>query len=388
MKILLSGGGTGGHITPILALAHELKQLQPACKTVYVGERHGKFSQLTADSAVIDEQFAVFAGKFRRYHGEAWPRRLLDVKTNLKNARDALFVAIGFLQSMRLLGRVKPDLVFLKGGYAGVPIGLAAAVRRIPIVTHDSDALPGLANRLISRWARIHATALPAEYYPYLAEKVRPVGVLVEPSYRPVDSRLQREYKEQLNLPSAQPLLLITGGSSGAQRINKEFVSIVAELLQKKPQLQVIHQVGQGKAGIYGEYSHERLRVLEFMTPMHVYTGAADLIVTRAGANALAEFGVQGKACLVVPNPDLTGGHQTKNAEYLKEQGTAVVLEEGELYDLQHGLLASIETLLADEAKRRELGAKLQRATIPDAAQKLAVILLEQANKKAVSSKQ
>lgn len=380
MKILLSGGGTGGHITPILALAHELKQLQPDCKTVYVGERHGKFSRLTADSAVIDEQFAVFAGKFRRYHGESWLRRLFDAKTNLKNGRDALYVIIGFLQSMRLLGRAKPDVVFLKGGYAGVPIGLAAAARRIPIVTHDSDALPGLANRLISRWARIHATALPAEYYPYLAGKIRPVGVLVEPSYKPVDSRLQREYKEQLHLPTDQPLLLITGGSSGAQRINKAFVSMVAELLQKQPQLQVIHQAGQGKAGIYGEYKHDRLRVLEFMTPMYVYTGAADLIVTRAGANALAEFGIQGKACVVVPNPDLTGGHQTKNAEYLQEQGTAVVLEESKLYDLQHGLLANIEALLADDAKRQELGAKLQRATTPDAARKLAVILLEQAN--------
>jgi UDP-N-acetylglucosamine--N-acetylmuramyl-(pentapeptide) pyrophosphoryl-undecaprenol N-acetylglucosamine transferase len=382
MKVLLTGGGTGGHITPILAVAHELKQQQPDCVTVYVGERHGNFSQLTADSKVIDNQYTVFAGKFRRYHGEHWLRRVIDVKTNLKNLRDTLYVVFGFFQSLQLLGKVKPDVVFLKGGYVGVPIGLAAATRHIPIVTHDSDALPGLANRLISRWARVHATALPADYYTYPSQKVQAVGVLVEPNYQPVDAQQQRAFKEQLTLPVDAPLLLITGGSSGAERINKAIVSLVGELLQKQPRLQIVHQVGKGKAEVYEGYHHERLQTLEFLSPMYVYMGAADLIVTRASANTIAELGVQGKACIVVPNPDLTGGHQTKNAERLEGQGSAIVVKEDQLYDLQHGLFARIEMLLSDENKRKELGSKLQQFTIPDAAHKLAVLLLGQADKK------
>ena len=143
MTILVSGGGSGGHITPILAVAHELKLLQPDCRVVYVGERGGKFQSLTEGQSDIDEVHSIFAGKFRRYHGESWLKRIIDVYTNLKNLRDALYVGLGYLQSFRLLGKVKPDVVFLKGGYVGLPIGLASATRHIAFVTHDSDALPG-----------------------------------------------------------------------------------------------------------------------------------------------------------------------------------------------------------------------------------------------------
>ncbi len=382
MKILLSGGGTGGHITPILALSHELKQLQPDCITIYVGERNSSFAQLTVDSKVIDERYGIFSGKLRRYHGEPWYRRLLDVQTNLKNIRDMFYVVVGFFQSLRLLGKLKPDVVFLKGGYVGVPIGLAAVVRRIPIITHDSDAVPGLANRLISRWVRIHATALPAALYNYPPEKTRQVGVLVEHGYQPVDEVTQAAAKQQLQLPPDEPLLLITGGSLGAERINKAVVAMLPGLLKSSPTLHVIHQTGKGKAAIYGDYHHDRLKVVEFMQPMPTYTAAADVIVTRAGANALAEFGVQGKACIVVPNSELVGGHQTKNAGYLKEQGAIEVLEESELYDLQHGFVACIQNLLRDGVARKQLANTLQQVTIADAAHKLALVVLEEVETK------
>lgn len=382
LKILLTGGGTGGHITPILAVAYELKQQQPDCQTVYVGERHGTFNHLTKASKVIDEEYSVFAGKFRRYHGESWLRRVSDLKTNTQNLRDAFYVLFGFFQSIRLLGKIKPDLVFLKGGYVGVPIGLAAAVRRIPIVTHDSDVLPGLANRLVSRWARAHATALAAEYYPYPPQKVWPVGVLVEHNYQAVDDQTQQTFKTRLNLPGEEPLLLVTGGSSGAARINTAVADIIDQLLQTQPSLHVIHQVGQGKAGVYGTYRHDRLEILEFLSPMYVYTGAADLVVCRASANTLAELGVQGKACIAVPNPDLTGGHQLKNAQRLKEQGAAIIVEEDALHDSEQGLLVNIERLLTDKDKRKELGSRLQQLTSSHAAYKLAVLLLEQAKNK------
>lgn len=379
MKILMSGGGTGGHITPILALAHELKRLEPECKIVYVGERNGQFQQLTAQSTAIDVEYGVFAGKFRRYHGQSWFKRLLDVPTNLKNLRDIVFVCFGFMQAIRLLGKEKPDLVFLKGGFVGVPVGLAATVRRIPIITHDSDAIPGLANRIVGRWAVLHAVALPSEIYDYPPEKTQTVGVLVEHSYQPVSPAMQAAFKKQLGLPENEPLLLITGGSSGAARINKAAKTIMPELLHELPTLHVIHQVGKGKQGIYENYQDVRLEVIEFMAPMHVYTGAADLIVTRAGANSIAEFGTQGKACVVIPNPDLTAGHQTKNAAILKEQGTAEVLTEDQLYDSQQGLLPTLLRLLNDRETRQQLGKRLQAETINNAAERLAQLIQSKA---------
>ncbi len=374
----MTGGGTGGHITPILAVAYELKQAAPDCTVVFVGERGGKFAELTDNNKAIDQTFAVSSGKFRRYYGESWLRRLTDIRTILLNIRDIYRVCRGTWQAWRLLGRVRPDVILLKGGFVGVPVGLAAALRHIPTVTHDSDALPGLANRIAGRWAVVHATALPAAYYPYKAAKVQPVGVLVEHTYQPVNEAAERRYKQQLGLDPDNPLLLVTGGSSGAERINKTVAGFVDELLQKLPALHIIHQVGKGKARVYKEYQHDRLQVVEFLRPLSVAMGAADVVITRASGNTLAELGVQGKACIVIPNPYLTEGHQLKNAERLKEQGAAIVLEEKQLYDAQHGLFALTLQLLSDPNQRSELAAKLQAITIPDAAKRLALLLLGQ----------
>ncbi len=379
MKILLTGGGTGGHITPILALAQEIKALQPEATIVYVGEKGGQFRELIEDHKDIDEVYSISAGKLRRYYGESWLRRVLDVKTNVLNFWDFFRFVMGSFQAYRLLGRLKPDIVFQKGGFVGVPVGLAAASRHIPLVTHDSDIVPGLANRLVSRWAVMHATAMPAEYYPeYPPAKVAQVGVLVDRAYHPITPDMQKECKLKLRLRPDAPLLLITGGSSGSVSINKAVKQSIATLLQNHSSLQVIHQTGKGKADIYGGFTHERLKVLEFMNPMPDYTGAADIIVTRAGANALAEFGVQGKACIVVPSPHLTGGHQTKNAAVLEEKGAVKLVQEDKLLDSQHGLFAAVTSLLVSESKRQELAYRLHEQTIPDAAHKLAVLLLDQ----------
>ena len=364
---------------PILALAYELKQLQPGCQIIYVGERQGGFVRLTANSPAIDDHYAISAGKFRRYHGESLLRRLTDLKTIALNLRDMGRVLRGISQAWRLLGKLDPDVVFLKGGFVGVPVGVAAALRRMPIVTHDSDATAGLANRLVSRWTRLHATALSAEYYPYPPAKVQTVGVLVEPSFQAVTASAQAGFKRQLNLPEQAPVLLITGGSLGAQRLNQAVAGIAAPLLEAHPSLHIIHQVGQGKAGVYGDYRHDRLQVLEFLAPMAAYTGAADVVVARASANTLAELGVQGKACIAVPSPYLSGGHQLKNAQRLAEQGAAVVIAEAMLHDPQQGLLPVITELLASQSRREQLGRVLQSQTIPDAAHRLAVLLLAQA---------
>ena len=380
--IVLTGGGTGGHITPILALAEELKALDPSVKTVYIGEKGGRFDELTSGHAAIDETYAIQAGKFRRYHGESWLRRLADVRTNLLNLRDAFRLGIGILQARRVLRRISPDIIFQKGGFVGVPVSVAASRSHIPIITHDSDALPGLANRLVSRWVTLHATALPANLYPYPKDKVLQVGVLVERAYQPVTPETQKEAKLRLVLNPDEPVLLITGGSSGAATINQAVTHFVATLLQNHSTLQIIHQVGKGKADVYGDFTHARLKILEFMQPMTMYTAAADVIVTRAGANAMAEFGVQGKACIVVPSPHLTGGHQIKNAQILAEQGAALVVPEDKLYDSQHGLFAAITDLLIDPHKREELAKKLQSQTIPDAAHRLAITLLDQIKQK------
>ncbi len=289
-------------------------------------------------------------------------------------------VVIGTLEAIWLVGKLKPDAVFLKGGFVVVPVGLAAVLRRIPIVTHDSDAMPGLANRLVGRWARIHATGLPTEFYNYPKEKAHYVGVLVGEAFVPVDANLQRQYKNELNIPLEGEMLLITGGSLGAQRLNEAFVKLSPALLSKYPNLHIVHQVGEGNLDIYNETAKlERLTVLEFITNMHVYMGASDVVVTRAGATNLAELGIQGKACVVVPNPQLSGGHQLENAKYLLQHRAAVVVDEAGFVAQIDDLQRAIEKLLDYPLIRYELGRSLHSLSKADAAQELATLILEAA---------
>ncbi len=388
ITIVLSGGGTGGHITPILAVAAKLKQIKPNCRLIYIGERHGKFAQMIENTDVIDETYTIFAGKFRRYHGEAWWIRLTDIKTNFLNLRDFFYCAIGTIQSWRLLRKIKPDAVFLKGGFVGVPVGFAAHWRQLKFITHDSDSLPGLANRLVGKWAVWHATGMPEEFYPYPKDKTKYVGVLVSDDYKITTPEIVSSYREQIGLPVNSRVLLVTGGSGGAARINLAIKALVPELLEKYPDLYITHQVGKGKAEIYDDYHHDRLKIFELLSPMHVYTGASDLVVTRAGANTVAELGVQAKAAIVIPNPLLTGGHQLKNADYLREQAAAQIIDESTLGKVENPLLNTITDLLDDTAKRQELGVRLHSITPPDAAEKLAVLLLEAGNSDYVKKKE
>lgn len=375
--IVLSGGGTGGHITPILAVAAALKKQDPTVKTVYIGERNGKFKELTASHPAIDVSYEIWAGKFRRYNGESWLKRLLDVRTNFLNVRDLFFFGIGTVQSWFLIRKLKPSIVFLKGGFVGVPVGLAARSHHIPFITHDSDALPGLANRLVGRWARTHAVALPANVYAYPTAKTVQVGVLVEESFKPVTTHIKNDMKQQIEVPVDATMLLVTGGSSGAHNINVAVKWIAEELLNAYPNLYIVHQAGKGKAGIYGSFVHERLRVIEFMRPMYVYTGAADIVVSRASGNTIAELGTQGKAVIAVANPLLTGGHQVKNAEALAAANAALIVTETAKGTNAAELQAAIQQLLDNPQQSDQLADTLQRTTLTNAAEKLAQLLLQ-----------
>lgn len=376
-RIILTGGGTGGHITPLLAVAHEIKQIDPATHITYIGERNAKYGELIANNPDFDEVRTIFAGKFRRYHGESLATHLRDVKTLLLNSRDLFLFIIGTLQAIVLVKQVRPDHILLKGGFVGVPVGLAAAFWKRQFVTHDSDAVPGLANRLVARWARLHATGMPAEFYAYPKESIRYVGVLVGRDYQLVTTDMQADYKAKLHLPKDALVLLITGGSGGAMAINQAVRTIIDDLLKTFPDLHVIHQVGIGKGAVYDDYAHERLTVIELLKPMYVYTGASDVIVTRAGANTIAELGIQGKACVVVPNPLLTGGHQLKNAEVWEAKKAALVLRESDMVAEPTVLRDLIIDLLQNAHARSELGRNLREITVTDAAHKLALILLD-----------
>jgi UDP-N-acetylglucosamine--N-acetylmuramyl-(pentapeptide) pyrophosphoryl-undecaprenol N-acetylglucosamine transferase len=327
----------------------------------------------------------------RRYHGEGL-RQLLHLKTLALNIRDTFRTLRGFWQAVRLLRREKPAAVFIKGGFVGVPVGLAATVLRIPYVTHDSDAIPGLANRLIAPWARYHAVALPKELYQYQPDKTVTVGVPVSTDFAPVDEKKQQRFKVEIGVKPEGRLLLVTGGGLGAQRINNALTSIAADMLQAVPDLSIVHTVGRvNETAIREAYdanlptpAQGRVKVLGYSTELFKYSGAADLIMTRAGATAIAEFAVQGRACLLVPNPYLTGGHQLKNAQALQEAKAVAVLNEQALTKDAALVLSTLTGLLDDEQARRELAQNLHQFAHPQAAAELAGLILKTARRNGV----
>jgi UDP-N-acetylglucosamine--N-acetylmuramyl-(pentapeptide) pyrophosphoryl-undecaprenol N-acetylglucosamine transferase len=378
MKILLSGGGTGGHITPLLTIAHELKQLHPGITIIYIGERGGGFGSLITDSSDIDASYAIFAGKYRRYHGESLMEKVLDIRTIALNLRDVFFAIFGILQSLFLLLRLQPSVVFLKGGFVGAPVGLAAAVLRVPFITHDSDTVPGLANRIVGRWAAVRATGLSK---PLNGNKSTHAGVIINPLYVPVSASMQTKYRGMIGIPENAKLMLVTGGSSGSESINKIIAATRDDLLSSYDDLYIIHQTGKGKQFQDG-LADKRYITAELLSDMYRYSAAADVIISRAGANTIAELAAQKKPVIFIPAPHLSGGHQLKNAQLVAENQAGLVIDEAELLQYPDKFLDNVKRLLNSKKQRNDVADQLYTAFGKKsqlASRKIAKLLIEYA---------
>jgi UDP-N-acetylglucosamine--N-acetylmuramyl-(pentapeptide) pyrophosphoryl-undecaprenol N-acetylglucosamine transferase len=378
----LTGGGSGGHITPLLSLAQELKRLSPNCKLVYIGLKGDKLDGLEAKYKNFDQIYYIRSGKFRRYHGESFWKHLVDIRTLYLNACDIYRLISGIMNARKILKKIKPDVIFSKGGFVGVPVGIAGHRQHIPIVTHDSDSVAGLANKIVGRWATIHATGMPASYYNYPKNSIRYVGIPISDQIKPVDDTLNKQYREELNIPMDATVLLSAGGGLGSKLVNDLVASIAPRLLKANPVLQIIQIVGQQHLEdiekqyqrLLNESELKRIKAIGFSPDFYKYSGLADLIIARAGATTLAEFATQKKACIIIPSPFLAGGHQLENARQLQKTGAAVVLDN----DVSaNDLFKIVNDLLDDRPKRSELANKLATTARTNAAKRLAQILLK-----------
>ena len=345
---------------------------------IYIGEKNARFASLISASPDIDETYTIYAGKFRRYHGQSLLAHLLDVKTNLLNARDVIYTAVGLWQSLWLVRRLRADAMLCKGGFVCVPVGLSAAVWRLPFVTHDSDSIPGLANRIIGRYATAHATGMPIDLYRYPPAKMTYTGIPLAADYKLVDAHAQAEARLKLNIPAQAIVVLVTGGSNGAQRLNKPVADMAFGLLEDYPNLWLIHQVGPGNGAVYSQ-KHSRLIVSEYFEGMHNYSAAADVVIARAGATTIAELAIQAKPVILVPSPYLTGGHQVINARYLAGKNMACLVEES---NLAAGLKPALIGLLDNPTQRHKLASQIHKAARPSASYAIAKLLTEAAQTK------
>ena len=376
-----AGGGSGGHVTPALAVLRELYRQDKNLKAYFITDR--KFAA-AASGIMAKAEFEVrmkriYAGKLRRYHKVGVLRQLLDLPTIARNIRDLFLVGIGFLQSYRFLRRVKPDVVFTKGGFVCLPVGLAAKTLKIPLVIHDSDAHPGLTNRMLAKYATVIGTGAPVENYNYPQGRTHYVGIPVDRAFHPLKNAEQQKLKAELGLhDTKKPLLVVTGGGLGARNINRAVATIANQLLDS---VAIVHLTGTSnyQETVAAAPEHIDYIIKPFLPGLSTALGAADIVVTRAGATSLAELAALAKPTIIIPAAYLPNGHQTKNADVYAKAGAAVVIEE-EKIKLDHRKLTRVILALAASAEKREiLGRKIYTFAKPDAALDMAALIAEAA---------
>ena len=375
------GGGSGGHVTPVVAVLKELRTEHPRvelrfwCDTKFAPQARATVEAYDATIPV----HTITAGKFRRYYHLTVFQQLTWPSLVWQNFGDAFKVGVGFVQSFFKLLVWRPDVVFTKGGYVCLPVGLAAHILRIPLVIHDSDAHPGLTNRILSKWATSIATGAPLEYYPYPADRTKYVGIPIATDFHPFTKAEQVAAKKEWGIASDKPLIVVTGGGLGATRIN-EVVAETLPLLQKSGSVILVAGAGQ-----YDELrslmpaDDEHFQLYPFVTNMHSLLGAADIVVTRAGATTILELSALAKPTILIPNGKLTGGHQLKNAAVYEEAGAVAVLNEELLLADKHLLSDLIKVLLADPKTTASMAARFKTFSKPNAAKDMATMILKAA---------
>ncbi len=382
-RIVLAGGGSGGHVTPLRAIAAEISSSSDSDHEIVVLTDRG-FAQQTRylfqDQANI-KIHTIFSGKYRRYSNKSFLWHLTHLPTVAKNLRDIALIALGTLQSIHTFLWHRPTVVFCKGGYVCVPIGIAARLFKVPIIIHDSDTHPGLTNRLLSRWAKVIATGMPSKFYQYDPAKMVYSGIPVGAGFKPTSDPERKAAKRANDFSVDEPVLLVTGGGTGAQVLNELTVHIAPQLLAAG--WQVVQVTGKHKdAAVRAARSTlkkalaSRWHIYDF-TELLPFVQAADVVLSRAGATALQEYANAQKAVVLVPSPYLTGGHQVKNAELFLQHKAAYVFDERTLVKDWQPLADAITLLGTDKNERTTLARQLHdQFAKPQAAAEIADIIL------------
>lgn len=332
----------------------------------------------------------IAAGKLRRYHGMSLWRHLTQVRAILlPNIIDGFKLSVGFVQSLIRLWRYKPDVVFTKGGFVCLPVGLASRLFSIPLVIHDSDAHPGLTNRLLSKYATRIATGAPLKYYTYPKDRTTYTGIPVITSASAVSTDEQVSLKAQLGFDRHEPLVLVTGGGLGAKRLNDTVTTVLDDLLAFTSVALVAGKTNKADVPRGRSKATRKFKAYGYVPSgeMIRLMNAADVVVTRAGATTLLELALLKKPTVIVPNDLLTGGHQTKNAAVYEHAGAAMVLKEADLTLNPLSLVDGINAVLLNKRLMRSLSKKIGELAKPNAARDMADIIVSVAKKHRADAK-
>ena len=348
MKVLLTGGGTGGHIFPLISVARQIRRLAKdrGVETIdflYVGPKFDSQSEEVFRHEGIKTKY-ILAGKLRRYYSTL---TLIDI----------IKIPIGVLQAFWILFKFMPHAVFSKGGYGSFPAMFVSWVYRVPVrVVHESDSVPGLANKVTSFFATRIGIAFPEAAVKFPLKKTALVGVPTRSDLCNQDVSVAQKFFE---IKSQRPVLFVMGGSQGAESINNAIINILPELLSK---YEVIHisgkqnydKVRQNSDPFLMEDAKKHYHLYSFLTEELKFAFTlADLIISRAGASSIFEISRCEKPSILIPLKNSAQNHQRENAYIYAKSGGAIIIEEDNL--TPHLLLERISKILDNEKTRKKM---------------------------------
>jgi len=322
----------------------------------------------------------IIAGKFRRYHHLSVVRQLLWPSLVLSNIRDSFLIIMGFLQSVVKLITWRPDVVFAKGGYVCLPVGIAARMLRIPLVIHDSDAHPGLTNRILGKWATAIATGAPLEYYPYPAKKSRYTGIPIAPEFHKFSDAENQAAKIRWGIKVNRPLIVVTGGGLGASRINDAVAFTLHNMLKLGSLILVSGTQQYDELRSITPPNDDDFQLHSFISKdMASLLGAADVVIARAGATTIIELAALAKPTILIPNGKLTGGHQLKNAAVYLKKNAVIVIDEDMMVDNPQILVSTVRDILSNPERTNQMSQTLASFVRPNAARDVADMIISSA---------
>jgi UDP-N-acetylglucosamine--N-acetylmuramyl-(pentapeptide) pyrophosphoryl-undecaprenol N-acetylglucosamine transferase len=361
-KILFTGGGSGGHIFPIIAIVREIKKISPSDMEIYYIGPKDKFGfDLLSKEGVKVK--TITTGKLRRY----W-----NPKSALQNLIDIIFkMPLGLLKSFFLLFFIAPDIIFSKGGYGSLPVVISGWILRIPTFLHESDTVPGLANKIASKFAlEVFVSFSVRETENLPKEKMFSIG---NPIRRELLGGSFREAKEIFNLSGEKPVILVLGGSQGAQKINDAILGTLPDILRK---FEIIHQCGkrnfkevlsQTEFILQGELK-KYYHLFDFLDEEKLKNAyfASDLVISRAGSGAIFEIAALAKPSILVPISASPQNHQLKNAYAYARAKATVLIEEVNLKP--HFLIEKLNYLFSHPEELNQMAQEAKKFSRPKSA--------------------
>lgn len=345
-KFILSGGGTGGHIYPAIAIANELKSQFPDAEFLFVGAQD-KMEMQKVPQAGYEIKGLWIAG--------------LQRKLTLQNMMFPLKLAASLLESRRIIKKFKPNVVIGTGGFASGPLLQAAGSAGIPTVIQEQNSFPGITNKLLSKKANAICVAYENLEHFFPKEKIVFTGNPVRQDLIDIDSK-REEAIAFYGLDPNKKTLLVLGGSLGARRINQLIEKELQDFLSQD--VQIIWQCGKLYFEDYKKYNQQNVRVVDFIERMDFVYAAADVIISRAGASSVSELCIVGKPVIFIPSPNVAEDHQTKNAQAIVDAKGAILLKESEL-ESQFSIV--FEALLKDQGKQNQLSENIKKLAKPNA---------------------